>query len=115
MAKSKVIRKSHHDYTESFYSDLVFPEMYYAALLRHKESALPVQSIEISDSIKNDIKFFSNNDCPGNKTVNFLNTEIKIFADEEASYIGECAGIICAENIEKLLQSKDEIQINYKK
>ncbi len=95
MAKNKNTTKTHHDYTDSFYSDLIFPDMYYASLLRHTENGIPVQSIIIPETLTDKLLYFSNSDCPGKKTVSSLNSEIKIFAEDTADYIGECAGIIC--------------------
>ncbi len=114
MAKTKNTIKSHHDYTEAFYSDLVFPEMYHAVLLRNTEYGIPIDSISFPNNTPEDLKLFTNKDYPGKKYVNFLNTEIKVFADDCAEYIGESAGIICAKEMETLLKYKDEIKIIYK-
>lgn len=115
MVKKDSIVKKKENYTNSYYSDLHFKDMFYGIIIRTNYSCGNIESIIIPESFADDdIYFFTQKDIPGTNLISSLETKLPVFCDNDILYKGQGIGILVGPSIEELREAEKKIIINYK-
>lgn len=102
------------NFTNSYYSDLHFKDMFYGIIIRTSYSSGNIESINIPESFDDDdIYFFTEKDIPGTNLITSLETKMPIFCDKNILYKGQAIGILVGPSIKELREAEKKIIINY--
>ena len=88
---------------KTFVSDLEFENQEWARLIRSPDTNAKIIEIEVPE-LPDGFSFFSAKDIRGKNSIDFLKTEIPVFADEKIEYAGQAVGILTGPDKKKLLE-----------
>lgn len=113
MAKSRIQKKLIRSLeAEGFYSDFDKSGCLYAALIRSPTQNGKLKSISIPD-LPEGYFYYTSEDIPGNKDMEFNKSITKIFGYDNVAYEGEPLGILFGPDEQTVFSLLDEVNINF--
>lgn len=105
-------RSAKLSFQNDFYSDIDFPDMLYALIVRSPIKKGIIQSINLPD-IPEGYHLFTARDVPGKNIIDTPLGKVPIFSEGNVSYLGEPLGILTGPDLNTLNKLISEVSINF--